>query len=170
MNQTGPTEPSAPASGYGPSLGEFIAWLRSRATDVEFVPSYYLDGHRHSGLQDAGDSYCWGCVQKERWLNRHNKEPYTCIRREHDKVCDSSPFCDRCYSPLDHSPTEYYIESEIEHWAETDGEISATDALLLENMICNGGWDEEQHWPMLAPIAARMITHNSGIDGPPSSN
>lgn len=142
------------------SVAEFQDWLRCRSAGVDLAPSYYLDCPRHLDSGDTGDSYCFECAEKARWLNRHKKEPWTDIRYEDYRPSDSAVFCERCGIPLDHSPTKYYIETEAEHYEATDGPISATDAALLLNMIEAGDW-VDVHWPEWEPIAAKIISQNT---------
>ncbi len=143
------------------SLEDFREWLREKSKGVDFAESYYLDCPQHLNVGDGGHSYCWDCVQKQRWLHRHKKEPWTDIRAEDWRESDSAVFCERCDAPLNHSPTKYYIESEIEHYESNTDPLSTTDALLLLNMIEMGDWSAEKHWPALAPIAERILSQNN---------
>jgi hypothetical protein len=142
-------------------IDTFLEWLREKSKGVDFAQSFYLEVHHmHRNNDDDGESYCWECVNKQRWLNRHKRDPYTNIHRENWPDKDSSSFCDRCYTPLEHSPTNYHIESEIEHYANHANEpTSPTDALLLLNMMVMGAWESDKHWPGLAPVAAAMISY-----------
>ena len=152
------------------SLDHFKEWLQTKSQDVAFAESYYLDCPRHLDFGGTGDSFCWDCVQKQRWINRHKKDPWTNIRREGWRESDSHSFCGRCYTPLEHSATEYLIESEIEHYESNVEPLSATDALLMLNMIDMGAWDDDKHWPPLEPIAARILSQNSTEQQPEPSN
>ena len=155
------TDGMLPAVPGSVSLEDFRKWLREKSKGVNLAESFYLDSPSHLDVGDTGDSYCWECVQKQRWINRNKKEPWTDIRSEDWRESDSHVFCERCYKPLEHSPTEYHIESEIEHYeSNTDDPLSATDALLMLNMIEMGAWEDEKHWPGLQPIAARILSQN----------
>jgi len=139
---------------------EFLAWLNERSGSVELVESFYLEGPQHLDLPDTGDSYCWECAQKERWANRNKGDKYTRIRSEDWPERDSHQFCERCYVPLEHIPTEYQLESEIEHYLEVtdDCKLSETDARLMANLV-HFRVDDEETWKQFAPVAAKILLH-----------
>ena len=160
---------TTPAANSGCSAGtcalgrdEFLAWLNAKSGSVELVESYYLECPRHLDLGDTGDSYCCECVQKERWLNRNRGDKYTAIRAEDWPERDSHQFCGRCHVPLEHIPTGYQLESEIEHWLEVtdDWTLSGTEACLMGNLVHFQVKDNEA-WEIFAPVAARILLHNA---------
>lgn len=139
---------------------EFSAWLNSRCGSVELVTGYYLDPHRTSKAGDTGESFCWDCVQKQRWINRHQKQPWTDIRQEDWPERDSHQFCERCEIPLEQIPTDYQLEEEIEHWSNcaTSLVLSETDACLMGNLVHFR--IDRDNWPDFAPLAARILEAN----------
>lgn len=149
--------PSASCCALG--RDEFLTWLNERSRSVELVKSFYLEGPQHLDLPDTGDSYCWECAQKERWANRNKGDKYTQIRYEDWPERDSHQFCERCCVPLEHIPTEYQLESEIEHYLEvaTDWTLSETDACLMGNLVNFRVNDET--WEQFAPVAVKILLH-----------
>lgn len=158
--------PSASCCALG--RDEFLAWLNQRSGSVELVESFYLEGPQHLDLPDTGDSYCWECAQKERWANRNKGDKYTRISSESWPERDSHQFCERCYVPLEHVPTEYQLESEIEHYLEVtdDWKLSETDACLMANLV-HFRVDDDETWEQFAPVAAKILLHNATSAGDP---
>ena len=151
-------DPSAPYCALG--RDEFLAWLNKRCGSVKMVESFYLEGPQNFDLPDTGDSYCWPCAQKERWANRNKGDKYTRIKSEDWPERDSHQFCERCYVPLEHIPTEYQLETETEHWLETDDPVmSETDACLMGNLV-RFRVDDDETWEQFSRVAAKILLHN----------
>jgi hypothetical protein len=157
--------PSASCCALG--RDEFLQWLIERKGGVKFVESFYLEGPQHLDLPDTGDSYCWECAKKERWANRNKGDKYTRIRSEDWPSRDSHQFCERCYVPLEHVPTDYQFETETEYWLEEtdDWNMSETDACLMANLV-HFRVDDDKAWEKFAPVAAKILLHNVSVEGP----
>lgn len=134
---------------------DFVNWLRKLSCDVEVRYSRSFETNEGDCDQSL---YCTECVQIERWKRKHAKSKFIRISGwDEAETSDSLPFCDRCGCVLECSPTNYFIENDIE-WIETADEMDSVSAHSFWNWLSGmGEYNREEHWPQIKPHAERLM-------------
>lgn len=105
-----------------------------------------------------GGDFCVDCVEAVARQRKRQKNPYHHIHGWDDaQESDSVPHCEKCGILLEHSPTEYCIESDIE-WLSEAKEIDAEGAAIILNWLSGMGcYSREKHWPLVVRHVKRFM-------------
>lgn len=137
---------------------DFVKWLAELSADVPIRYGRWFE--TEDGDANGGD-YCVECVDAEMVAREdpsHEMHEYRFVAGWNDaQETDASPYCDGCGCLLQHSPTEYCIEEEIEFLGELS-QLSEDEAARFHNWLSGmGNYQRDKHWPMIKPHAERLM-------------